>query len=195
MMYRLFYLKEQDLLMVVFSLNQIPNKIIKEDDVVYLFFNEQIVGINLFHFSKIYHLAKAGMILPINDDLLNAINSHLKLTQLTKSPSGFVVALIKEIEDVEDSAHLHLVKITDGEKEMELVCGALNLKIGAKVVLAKEGTILPNGETLKATTIAGYLSPGMLCSKRDLGLDNHDYSHQLIIVNDDYQLGEDYFRS
>ncbi len=195
MMYRLFYLKKDDLLMVVFSLERIPNKIVRDGDAFYLYFNDSLVGINIFHFSKIYQLDKEGMILPLDDDLLSAINSYLKSIHLDKIHSGYFVSLIKEVEEVEDSDHLHLVKVSDGKEEITLICGAKNAKVGLKVVLAKEGTILPNGETLKASTIIGYPSHGMLCSKRDLGLDPNDYSHNLIIVEDDYNIGDDYFRS
>lgn len=43
---------------------------------------------------------------------------------------GFVTAEITECEMHPDSDHLHLLKVSDGSKEYQVVCGAPNAKKG-----------------------------------------------------------------
>ncbi len=59
---------------------------------------------------------------------------------------------------------------------LQIVCGAPNARMGIKVVLALPGTVIPaTGEALKAGTIRGIESQGMMCSARELLLgENHD---------------------
>jgi len=54
---------------------------------------------------------------------------------------------------------------------VQIVCGAANARAGIKVVLAKVGTLIPNGNfKIKESKIRGVNSSGMLCSYEELGL-------------------------
>ncbi len=64
-------------------------------------------------------------------------------------------------------------------KPLHIVCGAKNVAAGQKVVVALPGTTLYpfKGEpfTIKATTIRGQQSEGMICAEDEIGLsDNHE---------------------
>ena len=81
-----------------------------------------------------------------------------------------VVGEVLECEDIPDT-HLHLCKVNVGDEVLDIVCGAPNVRSGIKVIVATNGAQLPGGE-IKKTSIHGYESNGMLCSIKELGLDN-----------------------
>jgi phenylalanyl-tRNA synthetase beta chain len=53
---------------------------------------------------------------------------------------------------------------------LTIVCGAPNAAAGMLAPVALPGAVLPGGVTIKATTMRGVESAGMLCSARELGL-------------------------
>ncbi|MEO7002793.1 MAG: phenylalanine--tRNA ligase subunit beta [Ktedonobacterales bacterium] len=86
---------------------------------------------------------------------------------------GIVTAQIIWLERVQGSDHLSATRVTTGEEEFSVVCGAPNIKLHDKVPLARIGAKV--GEIVIAEKKAmGVLSQGMLCSPRELGLsDDH----------------------
>ena len=93
---------------------------------------------------------------------IEEVNGHLE---------KIVVAKILEIEQHPDADKLNLVTFTTGiDDEMQVVCGAPNVKVGMKVPYAPLGTTFPGGFTLEPKKIRGVLSEGMLCSESELGL-------------------------
>jgi len=84
-----------------------------------------------------------------------------------------VVGLVEEVQQHPDADRLSLCRVNDGAKVWEVVCGAPNVKAGAKYPYAAAGTVLPGGLKLSARKIRGIVSNGMLCSaaELELGLD------------------------
>ncbi|MBM3934566.1 MAG: phenylalanine--tRNA ligase subunit beta [SAR202 cluster bacterium] len=73
-----------------------------------------------------------------------------------------------------DRLRLPTVDLGNGET-VKVVCGGPNLAVGQKIVFAREGAMLLSNKTnkvepLKASTIRGVVSAGMVCSERELGL-------------------------
>jgi len=87
--------------------------------------------------------------------------------QATKLTIGEIV----ECVDHPDSDHLHLCKVNVGTEVLDIVCGAPNARSGIKVIVALDGAELPGG-VIKKGMIRGQESNGMLCSIKELGLDN-----------------------
>lgn len=69
-----------------------------------------------------------------------------------------------------DSDHLHICKVDVKDEILDIVCGAPNVRVGLKVIVAKVGAKLPQIE-IKPSTIRGAKSEGMLCSLLELGVD------------------------
>ncbi len=98
-----------------------------------------------------------------------------------------ITAQITHLEKVEKSDHLNYTHVNTGHGELGVVCGAPNIKLGDKVPLALVGAQVGDitiGESKKM----GYVSQGMLCSPRELGLGN-DHSG-IYILDADTPLGE-----
>ncbi len=87
----------------------------------------------------------------------------------------FTVARVIEAKQHPDADRLRVCRVDTGAGIVEVVCGAPNARTGMKAVFAAVGAIIPGtGDKLKATTIRGVVSQGMLCSMREMGLsDEH----------------------
>ncbi len=97
-----------------------------------------------------------------------------------------ITAQITYLEKVEKSDHLNYTHVDTGHGELGVVCGAPNIQLGDKVPLALVGARVGDitiGESKKM----GYVSQGMLCSPRELGLGN-DHSG-IYILDADTPLG------
>jgi len=92
---------------------------------------------------------------------------------------GLVIGEILECEKHPDADKLSLTKVNIGSGEaLQIVCGAPNVAVGQKVVVATIGTtIYPTaGEplTMKKAKIRGAESHGMICAEDEIGLgQNH----------------------
>ena len=98
-----------------------------------------------------------------------------------------ITAQITHLEKVEKSDHLNYTHVDTGHGELGVVCGAPNIKLGDKVPLALVGARVGDitiGESKKM----GYISQGMLCSPRELGMGN-DHAG-IYILDADTPLGE-----
>lgn len=92
-----------------------------------------------------------------------------------------VVGKILSIENHPNSKKLHLLKVDNGTEIVDCVCGAPNVFEGALVAFAKCGGSV-KGMAIGAATVAGYMSYGMCCSEKELGI-SEDHSG-LLILND-----------
>lgn len=60
-----------------------------------------------------------------------------------------------------------------GEKELQIVTGATNVRPGQVVPVAMHGAHLPNGMVIKKSKLRGEVSEGMLCSPGELGISDN----------------------
>ncbi len=87
---------------------------------------------------------------------------------------GIVVGEILRIDPHPSADRLQLCLVSDGSRELPVVCGARNFEIGDKAPLAVVGVELPGGMKIKKARIRGEESEGMLCAEDELSLsDDH----------------------
>ena len=113
---------------------------------------------------------------------------------ITHHMDNLVIGEIKEVEEHPDSDHLHVCKVNVGEEELQIVCGAPNVKKGLKVIVAKVGAILPGDFEIKKSKIRGVESCGMMCALFELGLEEkteENYSKGIAELPKDAPVGED----
>ncbi len=84
--------------------------------------------------------------------------------------AGVVVGEVLSVEKHPDAEKLHVCRVFDGQQELQIVCGAQNVRAGLKAPLARIGAELPGGFKIKAARLRGVESSGMLCSGKELGL-------------------------
>ena len=95
---------------------------------------------------------------------------------------GLVVGEVKTCVPHPNSDHLHITTVDYGEGPVQIVCGAPNVAVGQKVVVATIGTRLYDGEesfVIKRGKLRGEESNGMLCAEDEIGVGT---AHDGIIV-------------
>jgi len=135
--------------------------------------------------------------------ILNSIGLEVERLDKYESVKGSLVGLIigevLEVEKHPNADKLSLTKVNIGaEIPLNIVCGAPNVGVGQKVVVAPVGaTIYPtNGEsiTMRLAKIRGYESQGMICAEDEIGLGS---SHNGILILENSavpgSLAADYF--
>src|SRR5574344_24653 len=86
--------------------------------------------------------------------------------------SNLVIGHILSCEKHPDSDHLHVLQVDEGKKYgvHQIVCGAPNARKDLKVIVAREGAVLPL-VTIQKSEIRGVVSDGMCCALYELGVD------------------------
>ena len=198
--YALYYDYESigDVLLIVFDSNTIPNVIKRDNDVVSLYKDDKLIGINIFNISKIMKIKAKGYIPLVSDRVLEVINTILKNSNVAELPaqkeSGFRVAKIIDIEEHPDSEHLHICTVDIGEKEtLQIVCGAFNARKDLICVCATPYTFMPNGQSIIPNKLLGIDSYGMLCSGRELNLEGYEGKRGLLELDESYAIGSDFW--
>lgn len=103
--------------------------------------------------------------------------------------NGIVVAEILSVEAHPESEKLHLLKVDAGEAEpVDVVCGAPNVRVGMKTAFAKVGAHIGD-ITIAPRKLAGYVSNGMCCSEKELGIS--DDNSGIMEITDDIPNGTD----
>ncbi len=100
-----------------------------------------------------------------------------------------VVGKLMDIKPHENSDHLVICQVdVGGERLLQIVTGADNVKVGDIVPVALDKSKLPGGVEIKKGKLRGALSEGMLCSHQELGLTENDVpgacERGILILND-----------
>ena len=113
---------------------------------------------------------------------------------VTHHMDNLVIGEIKKVEEHPDSDHLHVCRVNIGDEELQIVCGAPNVREGLKVIVAKVGAVLPGDFEIKKSKIRGVESSGMMCALFELGLEektDENYAKGIAELADDAPVGED----
>ncbi len=112
------------------------------------------------------------------------VESFGKLIEATNLVVGYVKSKVKH----ENSDHLNVCMVNLGDYDLQIVCGAPNVEVGQKVIVALPGAVLPGG-TIKKSVIRGVESNGMICSLQELGLESKyipsEFSNGIYILKND----------
>jgi phenylalanyl-tRNA synthetase beta chain len=115
------------------------------------------------------------------------VESLEKIENFKGGLAGLVVGEVVELSQHPNADKLKLTKVnTGGDRPLHIVCGASNVALGQKVVVATIGTtIYPKnaeaGITMKLAKIRGEESEGMICAEDEIGVSD---DHGGIIVLD-----------
>ena len=115
-----------------------------------------------------------NLVAEILTDLGLEVEGITKYESVPGSLAGVVVGKITSLKDHPNADRLKITTVDIGEKdELQIICGAPNVKNKLTVAVATNGTTLyPNGEKLKIkkAKIRGELSNGMICGEDELNL-------------------------
>ncbi|MGD8324229.1 MAG: phenylalanine--tRNA ligase subunit beta [Gammaproteobacteria bacterium] len=82
-----------------------------------------------------------------------------------------VAARVDSVAQHPQADRLKVCRVFDGKETFEVVCGAPNVRAGMLVPFARVGARLPGDVRIKASKLRGVRSNGMLCSGKELLLE------------------------
>ncbi len=95
--------------------------------------------------------------------------------------SNVVAGRIVTMERHPDSDHMWVCQLDVGRDEpVQIVTGAWNVHPGELVPVALHKSVLPGGHRIEKGKLRGVLSNGMLCSLKELELDERDFPYAVI---------------
>ena len=108
----------------------------------------------------------------LNELAVKITKAGVNVEKVIKSHIDYlVIGEVTECVEHPDSDHLHVCMVDIGNKVTQIVCGAPNVRVGIKVLVALPGCILPGDFEIKVGKIRGVESNGMLCALYELGLE------------------------
>ena len=113
---------------------------------------------------------------------------------ITNHIDNLVIGEVVECVNHPDSDHLHICKVNIGSEVLQIVCGAPNVRVGLKAIVALVGAVLPGDFEIKKSKIRGVESNGMLCALYELGLEEKNdetYSKGIYEGTSNLKVGED----
>ncbi len=110
------------------------------------------------------------------------------LESLVPDFNNVVIGEVLSLEKHPDADRLQVCKVNVGaDAPLQIVCGAKNVHVGARVPCAQVGAVLP-GIVIKQAKVRGVESSGMLCSEKEIGL--AEESDGLLLLPADAPVGQ-----
>lgn len=107
-------------------------------------------------------------ILEVTNQKIIEVDAFYPMNEAT----NLVIGKVLTCEDHPNSDHLHVTTVDLGDHVEQIVCGAPNVGKDQYVIVAKVGAVLPGNFQIKASKIRGIESNGMICSLKELGIDD-----------------------
>ena len=125
----------------------------------------------------------------IDDETVTTLTEKYapKVDDNTSKPITAKIIAVKEHPTREN---LHILTVDDGTNhDLQIVCGAPNVRAGMVGILAPVGCMLPGAKKpISQRTVAGTESFGMMCSAAELK--QGDTADKIIELDDDMELGK-----
>ena len=153
----------------------------------------KVLGYNIMRASTYFNFPRQGKNIMTEADLnilkelfqTNGIQDDLQFDLRPK----FVVGQVMKKERHDNADKLSVCQVDIGEDTLQIVCGAPNVDLGQKVVVAIVGATMPSGLRIKPTTLRGVPSNGMICSQKELELPNAPEEKGIYVLDDSYTVG------
>ncbi|MCK8461983.1 hypothetical protein MZO39_02985 [Mycoplasma capricolum subsp. capricolum] len=186
----IFYSKQFNSLLVSFynkkvtSTQQINNITILKN-------NDQIIGVNIFNVDQNLDL-KSGF---CSEDpkVVNYVIQNLKDIISINQEQQFLIGRIIDCEPIEGT-HLNICQVDIKNEILQIICGASNVRKKMISVVATLNSWLPNGTQIVQSKIRGVDSFGMLCSYKELNIENDQQG--IIDLGSEYnnKIGESFWK-
>jgi len=94
-----------------------------------------------------------------------------EVQDLSASLKDFIVGEIRVVEQHPNADKLHVLRVFNGKEDVQIVCGAPNVRVGMKSILAQPGCYVAKfGVTIEVSKLRGVESRGMMCAEDELGI-------------------------
>ena len=94
-----------------------------------------------------------------------------EVQDLSASLKDFIVGEIRVVEQHPNADKLHVLRVFNGKEDVQIVCGAPNVRVGMKSILAQPGCYVAKfGVTIEVSKLRGVESRGMMCAEDEVGI-------------------------
>lgn len=126
----------------------------------------------------------------IDDETVTRLSEKYAPKKEDNTPKP-IIAEIVVVDNHPTREDLHILTVNNGTENVQIVCGAPNVYVGLRGVLAPVGCKLPGAKKPMAQrTVAGVESFGMMCSAAEL--DQGDNGDEIIDLGSDAEIGTEY---
>ncbi|KRM91816.1 phenylalanine--tRNA ligase subunit beta [Fructilactobacillus florum] len=127
--------------------------------------------------------------------------TSVEVDSVTQRQAGLKKLVVGEIESVvkhPDAGHLNICQVAVGAGIVQqIVCGAPNVTVGKKVIVALPGARVAGNQKIKKAKMRGVKSDGMLCALDEIGFDEEivpdEWKDGIYFLPDDAQLGDEIY--
>ncbi|WP_170007960.1 YtpR family tRNA-binding protein [Bacillus fonticola] len=146
----------------------------------------ETTGWNLFNASTIFSSLEQGRNVFTNDQFttLQSVIKDAGFDEEIDAKASFVVGYVSSMEKHPDADKLNVCQVDVGEEQVQIVCGAPNVAQGQRVVVAKVGAVMPSGLLIRDAELRGVPSYGMICSAKELDLENPPKEKGILVLPD-----------
>jgi phenylalanyl-tRNA synthetase beta chain len=129
--------------------------------------------------------------LPVGELALRLTDAGLEVENITTIGTNLdqvVVGEIKKVSPHPQADKLSVCLVSVGNEDLQIVCGAPNIKEKIKVPVALIGAGLPSGMRITQSNLRGVESYGMICSEKELEIGED--AGGIMILNPRLKVGE-----
>ena len=119
---------------------------------------------------------------------LNLIGIETNVYKFGNYIPNIITVKVLSVEKHPEKDKLFVCKVSDGQKDYQVITGADNVKAGNVVILAKVGANIL-GKEIKPVNFGSFTSEGMLLSLEELGLE--EKSDGIFLLDEDTPVGVD----
>lgn len=159
---------------------------------------DETISFNIFAISESFLPNGNGPVL-LSVEQLTKVNELIKTADfkdeiIVSNEPKFVIGYVKECVPHEDSDHLSITQTeVDNGEVLQIVCGAANIRKGQKVVVAKPGAVMNDGLIIWPGELRGVKSNGMICSAKELGVENPTGKKGILVLDENAETGKAFF--
>ena len=111
-----------------------------------------------------------------------------EITPVAVGLEDVIIGRVRAVRGHPNADRLSLCEVDNGERVVQVVCGAPVIEEGGFYPFAPVGVTLPGGLELKRAKIRGEYSNGMLCSEKELGFGRD--SSGIMLLSGDVSAGQ-----
>ncbi len=169
---------------------------VKKDNVVMVYHQETLIGINLNHPLKILPTLQNGIIRHLSQEQIEILNEYFRKNgiSLVLPPfqSGFTIGEIISIEAHPDADALWICQVNLGLVNIQVVTNSAKLKPKNRIVVALPGAMLLDGQLIEEGMMMKEKSQGMFCSQKTLGI-VPETQMGVFVLPENTRLGKDFY--
>ena len=179
-----YYNKENDVLTITKVKKNITSTT-TEDNITKIYNDEELIGLNIFNPGEY----QSGLVdlKDINQELLSLFGNE-------EFEMPFKIGFIKTCEKHPKSEKLQICEVDLGNKEVQIVCGAKNCEANKLGVVAQVGAVMPSGMSIVSSKVIDVPSDGMLCSLKELGIEDDQASGIKLFEKEEKKIGETFIK-